>query len=75
MLKGSILQSTLQEVQESFLCNVDTGVCELKFQRTSPLMPQDHEHEKIFQSFGKEGNMPLLPIWFSLATSMSKLTQ
>lgn len=56
MLERLYSDATFKKFAESFLCNVDTGICELKFLEQSRDC-RDHERE-VFQSFGDEGYMP-----------------
>jgi len=56
MLERLYSDADFKKFAESFLGNVDTGICELTFQEQSREYG-DHDRE-IFQSFGDEGYVP-----------------
>lgn len=56
MLERLYSDASFKKFVESFLCNVDTGICELKFHEQSRDR-RDHERE-IFHSFGDDRYMP-----------------
>lgn len=57
MLERLYSDNAFKRFAESFLCNVDTGICELKFHEQSRDCGE-HERE-IFQPFGDAESMPL----------------
>jgi len=58
MLERLYSDDAFKKFAESFLCNVDTGICELEFHEQSREC-RDHERE-IFQQFGDEAYTPYL---------------